>query len=69
MQIELSNPTADKLQKYRERYEHWQKWMADNFNVPFEKQEDNLLLAHALDNAIEKMEQLIRRNEEAGGGS
>lgn len=62
--IKLSNLAADKLQKYRELYEHWQKWMEDNFNIPFEKQEDNLLLAHALDDAIEKMEQLLSRNEE-----
>lgn len=51
-----------KLAEYRSLFEQWQQIMKEQYGVSMTKPDDTLLLCHALDEGIEQMKDLLKRN-------
>lgn len=51
-----------KLSEYRSLFEEWQRFMKEQYNEPVTKQDDMLMLCHALDDGIARMTDLLQNN-------
>lgn len=51
-----------KLTEYRSLFEQWQQIMKEQNGESMAKPDDALLLCHALDDGIERMKDLLKRN-------
>lgn len=51
-----------KLSEYRSLFEQWQRFMKEQYGEPMTKQDDVLMLCHALDDGIARMNELMQNN-------